>query len=180
MPTIRGFAKCKIAIYADDHMPPHFHIEGRNLRAVVEIDTLRVRAGNARHVGEALAWARKSGSVAPGMASPEPPHLIMQTDTRIRAVHADTGRRLAVTWKGGIESVVDLAPHLARYAIFAPLRAEARGKARGEAAFRGVTVGDWGWCARWTDEMEIAADTFGGSRWSKAAPGCAGGAPRTA
>ena len=27
MLTIRRFANCKIAIYADDDMPPHFHIE---------------------------------------------------------------------------------------------------------------------------------------------------------
>jgi hypothetical protein len=58
MPTIQRFANCKIVIYADDHMPPHFHIEGRTFRAVVEIETLRVRAGNTRHVPEALAWAK--------------------------------------------------------------------------------------------------------------------------
>ena len=95
------------------------------------------------------------------MASPESPHLIMQTaPPKIRTVHADTGRRLVVTWKGGAESIVDVAPHLARYAIFAPLRPEARGKARGLVPFRAVTVGDWGWCVHWTDEMEIAADTL--------------------
>jgi hypothetical protein len=60
MPTIHRFANCKIAICADGHMPPHFYIEGRSFRAVVEIDTLRVRAGNARHVAEAIAWAREN------------------------------------------------------------------------------------------------------------------------
>ncbi len=60
MPTIRRFANCKIAIYADDHMPPHFHIEGRAFRAVIEIDVLRVRAGNTRHVPEVLAWAEEN------------------------------------------------------------------------------------------------------------------------
>jgi hypothetical protein len=49
---------CKIAIYADDHMPPHFHIEGRGFRAIVEIETLAVRAGNVRRFGEAMSWAR--------------------------------------------------------------------------------------------------------------------------
>jgi Domain of unknown function (DUF4160) len=44
----RRFAACKIAIYADDHMPPHFHIEGRGFRAVVEIETMAVRAGDVR------------------------------------------------------------------------------------------------------------------------------------
>ncbi|MGE0259910.1 MAG: DUF4160 domain-containing protein [Alphaproteobacteria bacterium] len=51
MPTIRRFAACKIAIYADDHMPPHFHIEGRGFRAIVEIDTMsgvRVMSGGSK------------------------------------------------------------------------------------------------------------------------------------
>ena len=79
---------------------------------------------------------------------------------RIRVVRTDTGRRLVVTWKGGAESVVDVGPHLARFAIFAPLHPDARGKARRQALFRTVTVGDWGWCVHWTDGMEIAADTL--------------------
>ena len=58
MPTIRRFSTCKIAIYADDHLPPHFHIEGRGFRAIVEIHTLMVRSGNTRRAGEALDWAR--------------------------------------------------------------------------------------------------------------------------
>jgi hypothetical protein len=60
MPTIRRFSNCKISIYADDHMPPHFHIEGRGCRAVVEIGTLQVRAGEARFGTEALDWAREN------------------------------------------------------------------------------------------------------------------------
>ncbi|MGD9617274.1 MAG: DUF4160 domain-containing protein [Alphaproteobacteria bacterium] len=60
MPTIRRFAACKIAIYADDHMPPHFHIEGRGFRAIVEIDTMSVRAGDVRRAEEALIWAREN------------------------------------------------------------------------------------------------------------------------
>ena len=58
MPTIQRFATCKIAIYADDHMPPHFHVEGRGFRAIVEVETLVVRAGNTRRADEAMAWAR--------------------------------------------------------------------------------------------------------------------------
>jgi hypothetical protein len=57
MPTICRFANCKIAIYADDHIPPHFHIEGRGFRAVVEIDTMKVRAGDVRKAAEAMEWA---------------------------------------------------------------------------------------------------------------------------
>jgi hypothetical protein len=58
MPTIRRFSASKIAIYADDHLPPHFHIEGRGFRAIVEIETLTVRSGKVRRAGDALAWAR--------------------------------------------------------------------------------------------------------------------------
>jgi Domain of unknown function (DUF4160) len=58
MPTICRFANCKISIYADDHLPPHFHIEGRGFRAVVEIETMVVRAGDVRRAADALKWAR--------------------------------------------------------------------------------------------------------------------------
>ena len=60
MPTIRRFAACKIAIYADDHMPPHFHIEGRGFRAIVEIETMAVRAGDIRRGADAIGWAREN------------------------------------------------------------------------------------------------------------------------
>lgn len=60
MPTIRRFAACKIAIYADDHMPLHFHVEGRGFRAVVEIETMTIRAGEIRKAEDAMAWAREN------------------------------------------------------------------------------------------------------------------------
>jgi hypothetical protein len=58
--TIRRFANCKIAIYADDHFPPHFHIEGRGFRAIVEIDTFETRAGDAHRAAEAMKWAKEN------------------------------------------------------------------------------------------------------------------------
>jgi hypothetical protein len=58
MPTIYRFANCKISIYAGDHVPPHFHIEGRGFRALVEIETMTVRAGDVRKAVAAMAWAR--------------------------------------------------------------------------------------------------------------------------
>jgi hypothetical protein len=68
VPTIRRFAACKIAIYADDHAPPHFHIEGRGFRAVVEIETMTLRAGTigvgeARRALEAVVWARENSEI---------------------------------------------------------------------------------------------------------------------
>ena len=55
--TIRRFANGKISIYADDHLPAHFHIEGRSFRAIIEIETMVVRAGDVRRAREALTWA---------------------------------------------------------------------------------------------------------------------------
>jgi hypothetical protein len=55
--TIKRFANCKIAIYPDDHPPAHFHIEGRGFRAIVEIETMRVRAGHVRKATDAMEWA---------------------------------------------------------------------------------------------------------------------------
>ena len=63
MPTIHRFAACKIAIYADDHLPPHFHIEGRGFRAVIEIETMTVRAGAVRRAQEAMGWARENREI---------------------------------------------------------------------------------------------------------------------
>ena len=76
------------------------------------------------------------------------------TDTpNIRTVCADQGRRLAIAWKGGAESVVDVSGHLAEYAVFAPLRQD-------DELFRTVEVGEWGWCVHWSDDIEISADTL--------------------
>jgi len=60
MPTIHRFENCKISIYADDHMPHHFHIEGRGFRVMVEIETMIVKAGDSRKARQAMAWAREN------------------------------------------------------------------------------------------------------------------------
>jgi hypothetical protein len=78
----------------------------------------------------------------------------MQRGTpNIQAVRADKGHRLLVVWKGGAESAIDISGHISTYAIFAPLRRNSR-------LFRHVAVGEWGWCVRWSEQMEISADTL--------------------
>jgi hypothetical protein len=64
MTTVRRFARCKVSVYADDHPPPHFHIEGRGFRAVVEIETLQVRVGDVER--RARRW---SGRLKTGVCS---------------------------------------------------------------------------------------------------------------
>lgn len=63
MPTVRRFANCKISVYADDHLPPHFHVEGRGFRVIVEIETMEVRAGDDRRAREAMAWASENAGL---------------------------------------------------------------------------------------------------------------------
>ncbi len=78
----------------------------------------------------------------------------METETpSIRAIHAGTGRILTLTWKNGSESSVDVAKHLADYAVFSPLVA-------GDTLFHAVKVSEWGWCAHCADDLELSADTL--------------------
>lgn len=77
----------------------------------------------------------------------------MEIETpNIKAIRADTHCRLIVVWKGGAESVIDPSSHIASYSTLAPLR-DAR-------VFRTVQVGEWGWSAHWTDQVEISSDTL--------------------
>jgi len=66
MPTLHRFGNCVIRIYANDHLPPHFHAgmnDGRE--CLVEIDTLRLLAGRVsrREIAELLAWAQENRAV---------------------------------------------------------------------------------------------------------------------
>lgn len=67
MARIATFTNCAVFIYADDHNPPHFHIEGRDFRVRVAIADLEVIEGDPRKrcVREALSWARgRQGELA--------------------------------------------------------------------------------------------------------------------
>jgi hypothetical protein len=85
----------------------------------------------------------------------------------IRSIRIGEGRNLIVAWKGGVESTVDVGTHIASYSVFSPLR-------KNDALFKAVAVGEWGWCARWSDDMEISSDTLWrlaleqGSAWLRA------------
>jgi len=90
-----------------------------------------------------------------------------KTAPNIRSIRAEGDRRLVITWKGGAESIVDVSKLLADYAVFAPLRDD-------DGLFRKVTVGEWGWCSHWSDNLEISSDTLWrlaleqGSLWLRA------------
>lgn len=54
-----------IRIYANDHLPPHFHIITPDADALVDIETLEILRGklSRRSEAEALAWARANGNL---------------------------------------------------------------------------------------------------------------------
>ena len=65
MPTLARLADCTIAMYAADHLPPHFHVRYKDGReALVEIASLAVLRGQftARELAVAMTWAMTHGS----------------------------------------------------------------------------------------------------------------------
>lgn len=60
MPTLVRLNRCRVAMYFDDHPPPHFHVITCNEEEIlVEIENLAIWAGEAdsRDTEEAFAWA---------------------------------------------------------------------------------------------------------------------------
>lgn len=37
MPTIVVLSNCKVQMFADDHVPPHFHLRGPNSNAMIRL-----------------------------------------------------------------------------------------------------------------------------------------------
>ena len=63
MPVIARLRYCLIAMYFDDHNPPHFHVIGNDgQEAEVLIRGLTVRKGTVdrRAMREAMEWAQAS------------------------------------------------------------------------------------------------------------------------
>jgi len=60
MPTVRRFQNCKISVYANDHHPPHFHIEARGYSTLVEIERFNVSPDARRRYREAVEWAEEN------------------------------------------------------------------------------------------------------------------------
>ena len=62
MPTLKRFAKGKIAMYANDHGEPHFHVEAPDGRCSVSIARMVVIVGAVERdlLAEALTWARRN------------------------------------------------------------------------------------------------------------------------
>ncbi len=63
MPTLIRLSKSRIDVYANDHLPPHFHIRAQDgSKAAVSIRDLKVLAGEVPKacLTEALDWAGRN------------------------------------------------------------------------------------------------------------------------
>ena len=62
MPTLKRLANGKIAMYANEHGEPHFHVESPEGRCSVSIARVAVIVGAVKGtvLTEALAWAREN------------------------------------------------------------------------------------------------------------------------
>lgn len=65
MGKLHQFGKVIITVYADDHLPPHFHVRTPDGEALVEIETLAVLRGSLPGAirKQALAWAVENQAV---------------------------------------------------------------------------------------------------------------------
>lgn len=61
MPEISRFFGIVIKMHFDDHLPPHFHAEYGENKALIAITTLSIIAGNmpSRALGLIIEWASK-------------------------------------------------------------------------------------------------------------------------
>jgi hypothetical protein len=59
MPEISRFLGIVVAMFYNDHAPPHFHARYGDFKIEVEIDTLRILAGRfpPRALGLLMEWA---------------------------------------------------------------------------------------------------------------------------
>jgi Domain of unknown function (DUF4160) len=62
MPEVVRLSNCKVCVYADDHLPPHFHIRGRGWDVSVNLETLTLMAGRgvSNDIDEAIEWAESN------------------------------------------------------------------------------------------------------------------------
>lgn len=62
VPTVHRIGKLLIQLFADDHAPPHFHVDAPNGKAMVRIDTLEIHRGSLtrRDYEAARDWASQN------------------------------------------------------------------------------------------------------------------------
>lgn len=76
----------------------------------------------------------------------------MKKTLTIKRVQALEGSRLRLAWSNGVTATVDLGEAIGRSKSLAALK--------DAALFAKATVGDWGHSVRWTDDLELGAESL--------------------
>lgn len=77
----------------------------------------------------------------------------MMRQPRISAISpVERPLHLQVTWVDRSRAIIDLTELIKDLAVFTPLE--------DPAIFGKVVVGEWGWSVRWSDEIDLGADTL--------------------
>jgi hypothetical protein len=71
----------------------------------------------------------------------------------IKSIRAGQDRQLIIVWENGAESVIDVGEFIRTYKVFRPIRDN-------DEEFRKVSRDEWGWCAHWSNDMEISSETL--------------------
>ncbi len=60
MPALKRFGAIVVRMYADDHAPPHVHVEAPDFEVLLRLSDFTVLAGSTRasRIAEVLEWLR--------------------------------------------------------------------------------------------------------------------------
>lgn len=76
-----------------------------------------------------------------------------ESHPKIKTVAAVGPLDLRIVWENGLSHDVNLAAFADQNPAFLPVTAAPE-------LFAAVDVGDWGWCAHWTDDIEVSASVL--------------------
>lgn len=164
MGKLHQLGKVIITVYANDHLPPHFHAVGPDDEALIEIKTLSILAGSLSFKMErqVMKWATghkadlaaEWNRINPVSRSLERSSAMEtgRTTPRIQTVTTTGPSSIGVKWRGGASDHVDLAGWIASGgAVLASLK--------DYAVFKNPRVANYGTAVMWGDEdSDVAID----------------------
>lgn len=164
MPTVHRLAGCKVQIFADDHVPPHFHLVGAGWRCSVDVATLAIMAGRAprREFEAAMEWARTNRALLLENGASSMSGIEMVVADRalpcLKAVRPVGALTIEVEWasgsRAGRREIVDLSPLIGQFRLYAPLRHD-------PVLFATVRMAEDGGAVEWRGgEIDMSAESI--------------------
>jgi hypothetical protein len=150
---LRQIGKLIIRVYANDHLPPHFHAIAPDFEALIEIETSMIMRGRlppqARKA--VMAWAaRNRASITDEWNRINPRFPIASEDRmdktpRVERVAARGPTTLRIKWRRGPSGDVDLAGWIAT-------GGDILARLNNPDLFRKARIADYGSAVTWDDD----------------------------